>query len=312
MNREQYLLRLGVIKSHPDLEEITKNAYISSELQVYEDNLNDVGNRHRATSFFASNFPAGAKHCGRKAIYSLIDVPPKEPMSPFLRGIVEVGKSVEEQIVDRWIKAGIMLTGLDGDPKQIRFEDDETWLSGAADAVMDLRPKLDSVAPVDVKSKTSRILDEMIAGERSYDEKHYAQVQAYIYLCRKYHVEMGWEDLGLKPAKSGFIFYTSREEPTKTKQFYVEANDNLIDEAIVSLKDWKEHYLSGTLPERPKSWRWTFEPCKWCEFKKDVCKPDDKDGITDIQDSHAIEFSTNLRKDYDLEKTKEKVMNRWS
>ncbi len=311
MNREEFFLRTGLIKIHPDLEAITKKAYIDSEEKVWKDNLNDVGKRHITTSFFASNFPAGAKHCGRKAIYSMIDTPPKEPMSPFLRGIVEVGKSVEEQIVDRWVEAGIMLSGKEGNEKQIRFEDNETWLSGAADAILDLRPKLNSVVPVDIKSKTTKVLDEMIAGERSYDEKHYAQVQAYIFLCRKYHHEMGWNDLGLKPANSGYIFYTSREEPTKTKQFFVEANDTLINQAIENLKDWKEHYLSGTLPERPKSWRWMLEPCKWCEFKKDVCKPDDKDGIIDIEDSHAIEFSNNLRKDYDLYKTKEKVINRW-
>jgi len=152
----------------------------------------------------------------------------------------------------------------------------------------------------------------MIAGERSYDEKHYIQVQAYIYLCRKYHVEMGWQDLGLKPAESGYIFYSSREDPRKTKEFYVEADYNLINDGIETLHEWKKNFLSGDLPERPKSWYWTIDPCKWCDFKKHVCKPDYKDKVTKIEDSHAMTFTKELRKNYDPEKIKERVLSRWN
>lgn len=312
MNREIFLKQMGVLKGHPDLVKLTKEAYESSEHSLHQDDLNDAEGRHRTTSFFASSFPMAPRPCGRKAIYSLMDVPQAAPNSIFMRGVVEIGKAVEEQIVDRWIEAGLMLSGKEGNEKQIRFTDNETWLSGAADAVLDLRPSLNTVVPVDIKSKTTKVLDEMIAGERSYDEKHYAQVQAYIFLCRKYHVEMGWEDLGLKPAESGYIFYASREEPTKTHQFFIEADYELINDGINTLKDWKANFLSGELPERPKGWLWTLDPCRWCDFKRDICKPDHKAGVTHIEDSHAIEYTKKLRKNYSPEETKERVVARWS
>lgn len=312
MNREVFLKQMGVLKGYPDLVNITKVAYEDSEQKLYQNDLDDAQDRHRTTSFFASEFPMQPRPCARKALYSLMDVPQSAPNSIFMRGVVEIGKAVEEQIVDRWIDAGIMLSNNQGNKKQIRFEDNETWLSGAADAILDLRPSLNTVVPVDIKSKTTKVLDEMIAGERSYDEKHYAQVQAYIFLCRKYHIEMGWEDIGLKPAESGYIFYASREEPTKTFQFFIEADYTLINNGINTLKDWKANFLSGDLPERPKGWMWGLEPCKWCSYKRDVCKPDYKAGVTRLEDSHAIEYTKNLRKNYDPEKTKERVVERWN
>jgi len=318
MNREIFFKKMGVLKGYPDLVKLTEQAYIDLEHKVWKENLEDSPHgRPWHTSFHASQFPSQTRPCGRKAIYTMMDVPNAEPISPFLRGVAEIGKAVEQQIVHRWGFAGLTIGGsvalVEGsETAQIRFADDDTWLTGAADAILDLRPSCDTVLPVDVKSKTTAVLDAMIAGERSYDEKHYIQVQAYIYLCRKYHVEMGWQDLGLKPAESGYIFYSSREDPRKTKEFYVEADYNLINDGIETLHEWKKNFLSGDLPERPKSWYWTIDPCKWCDFKKHVCKPDYKDKVTKIEDSHAMTFTKELRKNYDPEKIKERVLSRWN
>lgn len=301
---------MGVLKGYPDIVKITNDAFISLEKKIWEGNLEDAPHgRPWHTSFHASQFPSLTRPCGRKALYTMMDVPNAEPISPFLRGVAEIGKAVENIIVDRWRHAGILLEI--SEEEQMKFSDDDTWLSGATDAILDLRPICDTVVPTDVKSKAIKVIDQMIEGERSYDEKHYIQVQAYIYLCRKFHIEMGWADLGLKPAESGFIIYAAREEPTKIKEFYIEADYELISEGIRTLQEWREDFKDDILPERPKSWMWTLDPCKWCDFKKHVCKPDYKAGITKLSESHAVEFTKNLRSNYDPDIIKERVLDRW-
>lgn len=316
MNLELFR-KFNVVKDHPDLDKITDQAYKDLEEKIWRENLESSPHgRPWFTSFHASSFPDMEKACGRKALYTMLDTPEPEPISPFLRGVAEAGKAIEYQIVYRWIKAGIMLgvkePKFDGAPiEQLKFEDPETWLTGSCDAVLDLRPEYKHVVPVDVKSKTQKVLDEMLSGQRSYEPKNYLQVQAYLYLCNKFHKEMGWEDMGLLPANGAYIYYVSRENPRSAKEFFVPINWDVINNGVEKLKEWQIHFIEQTLPERPKSWRWTEEPCKWCVFKKEVCKPDYKEKIQVLSESNAIKVATKLRKDYDYKEIRKEVESRW-
>lgn len=246
----------------------------------------------------------------------MMDPPPEKPDEGPWMGVAQVGSAVEEQVVYRWGRAGITVGGSvglwEGAPaKQLGFEHPETWLTGSLDAALDLRPEWPYVLPTDVKSKSMKVIEEMKAGQREYDASHYAQIQAYIWLCREYHDEMGWDHLGLEPAAGGTIFYVAREQPRKTVEFYVPFDEAFVSAGVARLKEWRAAFLFDGLPARDKSWRWTEEPCKWCDFKKHICKPDIKADATTLTGSHVVSRSKELNDQYDAEAIRAEVKRRW-
>ena len=316
--REDFFRILGVVTRGPKIDKYTEKAYEELEKEIWKKDLDSSPHgRPWHTSFHASSFPGHEKVCGRAALYTLLDIPPAGPIPPRLRAVAEMGKAAEYQIVYRWAKAGLLLGGPydnlnDGDPiEQVGFADPETWLTGASDAVMNLLPEWDSVLPVDIKSKSNEVVQAMRIGKQSYDLKHYMQLQGYIYLCNVFHEQYGWADLELKPAKGGVIYYVSRENPRFTKEFYVEANWTFIDSAVARMKEWKQNYLEDKLPERPKEWKWTEEPCKWCVFKRDSCKPDYKNDVKKLSESKSVTFAKRIRPRYNSEEKREEVLSRW-
>lgn len=317
MDRKSFFKHFGVIKDHPDLDKITDDAYKQLELKNWTENLNSSPHgRPWFTSFHASSFPDREKPCGRLALYSMLDVPQSEPTPNILVATGGIGQAVEYQIVYRWGVAGLTIGGSvplwDGaSATQCRFEDDSTWLTGSSDAILDLRPQLDYVVPVDVKSKNNEVVQEMRLGQRSYEEKHYLQLQAYLYLCNIFHRDMGWEAMGLKPAEGGYIYYASRQNPRIAHAFFIDIDRELIERNTALLREWRQNYLDNYLPPRIKDWRWTEEPCKWCPMKKHACKPDNKHKIETLEESHGVEFAKQLRPKYNFDEIREEVIKRW-
>jgi len=317
-SRTQFFKHFGIIGQAPDLDEITKEAYESLEDKIWKNNLNSSPHgRPWFTSFHASAFPDRDKPCGRLALYTMLDIPRPTPSPPFLVATGDIGKAVEYQIVYRWGLEGLTIGGSvplwDGaHMSQVKFEDDSTWLTGSSDAILDLRSRgVKHVVPVDVKSKKHDVVQEMQLGRRSYEERHYLQLQAYLYLCNLFHEDMGWGEMGLEPARGGYIYYASRQDPRTAHSFYIEIDWELIERGKELLSEWRTYLLEDILPARPKEWRWTEEPCKWCPMKKYACKPDNKDKIENLRDSHAVKFASELRANYDYDEIKEEVIKRW-
>ena len=316
--RNEFFRKLGVIRDGPHLAPLTERAMLQYEQSAWEGNLESSphGNPWH-TSIHASAYPGGDKACKRKLLYTLMDIPNEQPTKPKLRGQGEVGKAVEYLIVHRWAKAGYML-GVEtpafygAKMKQVGFEVPELWLTGSMDAILDIRPDWPAVLPVDVKTKDHDVIYSMQVGSRSYDERHYMQLQAYLYLCIRFHHEMGWDKLGLEPAVGGIIYYASRQDPTNTAEFYVPADAMLMADANAVIAATKQAFIEDELPPRPKDWKWTEDPCKWCDFKKYACKPDDKAKVTKLSESNGIEFAKSVREEYDPIKTREKVLKRWT
>jgi hypothetical protein len=123
---------------------------------------------------------------------------------------------------------------------------------------------------------------------------------------------MGWNELGLEPAIGGILYYVSRENPRNTFEFYFNANWPLINTALERLKEWKSYFLSDILPPRDKNWRWTEQPCRWCQEKKFVCKPDDKSNVSKLSESGALEWAQTIITSYNYDAIKEKVLARWT
>lgn len=315
ISRMQFFTALGVVKHGPQIDGYTHQAYVDLEIDIWK---NGRGNPHGHpwhTSFHGSQFPGADKSCGRKQIYTLMDTPNAEPAPPMLRATALMGQAAENQILYRWRKAGLLIAGegphKDGDPGiQLQFEDPDTWLTGSIDAVMGL-PDFKYVLPCDVKSKSKDVIDQMKLGQIGYYPEHYAQVQAYLYLCDKFYDTMPWKELGFERPVGAIIYYVSRDNPRHTREFYVGINWEYINRALDNLRQWRADFETGRLPGRPKDWKWTEDPCKWCPFKKNVCKPDYKDGVTELLASHQIKFAETLKPTYSEKEVREEVMKRW-
>jgi hypothetical protein len=319
LEREDFFRILGAATRGPRIDRKTEEAYEALEKEIWRKDLESSPHgRKWHTSFHASTFPGHDQVCGRAALYNFMDIPPAGPISPRLRAFAEVGKAVEYQIVYRWAKAGMLLGGpydnlKDGDDiKQLGFADPETWLTGSADAVMNLLPDWPAVLPVDIKSKNHDVVQSMKVGKVPYELKHYMQVQGYIYLCNKFHEEMGWDKLGLEPAKGAIIYYVSRQDPRFTREFYIDANWSFINSAVERMKQWRQMFVNDELPQRDPNWKWTEEPCKWCNYKRDSCKPDVKNGTVKISESRAVPFAKRIRPSYNLDEKIKDVEERWT
>lgn len=315
VSRTELFTRLGIISPGPNLDAITEQAYLLQEEKEHKSNVNRApGGR----AFYASMFPGGVdeKRCARHALYSMIGAPDPEPIKPAGRAVIEMGKAAEKQIVWRWGRMGLLLGGISVPDKeykymnQLAFQDPDTWLSGFADAVLDLRPRWSSVLPVDIKSKSHETVSAMRSGEKSYDPDHYKQVQAYLYLCRKYHEYLGWDKLGLEKAKAGMIYYVSRDNPRFTWTAFLPYDEAFVNAGIERLKEWKQDFLDDNLPERPKNWRWTQPPCQWCALKK-PCKQDIKEDVTRLSESNVVGLAEKMIDNYSIDRVREEVMKRW-
>lgn len=315
ISRKEFMVKTGTLSPGPDLDAVTEQAYLKEEEVAHKKNLaRPPGGR----AFYASMFPGGEdeRRCARQALYSMIGAPDPEPIRPAGRAVIEVGKAVEKQIVWRWGRMGLLLGGIKVPDKeygympQLGFSDPDTWLSGYADAVLDLRPRWKFVLPVDIKSKSHEVVRSMREGEKSYDPDHYKQVQAYLFLCRKYHDFLGFEKMGLKPAAGAIIYYVSRDNPRFTKQFYVSYDEKFVKAAVGRLTAWKENFLNDELPERPKEWKWTQPPCQWCPLKK-ACKQDVREDVAILSESNVVKLAHKLVPEYDIEKVRKEVIKRW-
>jgi hypothetical protein len=319
IGRRELLAALGIIRDGPHVDPHTERAYRNEETRLWRAMIDD-SERERGepwhTSLHMSSFPGDEKSCLRSMLYGLMGVPEVEPISPLGRSVMHIGRALEAQIVYRWHREGLTVTGAcpiyEGpEPPQTRFSMDEYWLTGSMDAALDLRPEWPYVLPIDVKGKDHEVVDKMRVGARSYDPEHYGQIQGYIHACRAHHEDMGWAAMGLKPAEGGVILYASRQRPRNTAEFYVPYDHVFATRALDNLKKIRAHFMANTLPERDASWRWTEAPCDWCPYKRDSCKPDTKAGVGELGNSTAIEFARSLQPTYDFSKRRKAVLERW-
>lgn len=301
ITREELFRALHIVEDGPNLDKFIEIAYKKFE----QDKLND---RWLTSAFYASNYP-GEKGCGRQALYKLMNIPEEEPsINSNGRAIMDAGKGIESSLVEKWQNLGILLNPY---PDQLKIEFDGLWLAGYIDAILNLYPDWDAVMPIEVKTKSEKVIEQMKVGAKDYDELHYNQLQAYIFYCINEHDKNGWGELDLKPARGGIILYISRDNPRNMVHFYVEADTELMLSANAKLGLWKQHFLNDDLPLRPKEWKWTQEPCKWCPFKKNICKPDHLEGIVKLSESHGVAFAKNIDPSYNLDNIRERISERW-
>lgn len=306
-SRKEMINKLGL--SVDIVEPILDKAYKIEEKQIWEKDLfSSPHGNHWHTSFHASEFPGDEETaCPRKAIYGLMNIPAPAPVERAGRAVMEAGLDIEDRIVKRFERAGVLLSEPPEAEHQTNFREDEAWLSGSSDAIIK-PPRMNRPYVVEIKSKYQRIIDEMIAGERGPDDQHINQVMTYISLANNYGKDY-WPDLD--DCIAGSLLYVSRDNPSITKEFKFTYDPDWWKKGKQRLIDWKTLYIDGKIPEKPKGFMWSKGACKYCKFKKHACKPDFQNDVTDISKSNAIDWAKEVWPDYDYETTRDKVLKRW-
>ncbi len=296
--RGELFQRLGLMK--PLVNPVLNAAYEIEEKQIWmEDLQSSPHGQHWHVSFHASSFPGDdPKACGRAAMYSLLNIPGQEPIDRKGRAVMEAGKDIEDRIVKRFERSGVLISASPDAEIQTGYKLKEYWLTGSTDAVIRLPPK-GRPHVVEVKSKDGEVVTKMQQGQKSYDDAHRSQVLTYI---------------GLSGTEDGSILYVSRNRPSETAEFRFTHNQDFMDKGFAKLSTWKYNFLEELLPPRDTSWKWTELPCKWCKFKK-VCKEDTKDekvnGPMRLELSKSIEFAKTIREDYNYFDIRDEVLTFW-
>jgi hypothetical protein len=346
---EELLRELGHLKGYaiPLIEE----AYEIVERKIWRENLARKPHGHDwHTSFHASEFPGDdPMACGRKALYTMMDIPAPEPFQPAGRAIMDAGLDAERQLVRRLYQAGLLL-GADPDKDhQVGFINRELWFTGNCDAPV-LPPG--SFAPEiwDFKGTDRDKLEMLRSGELEPSDKYIKQVKAYVGLawlqhkldersetsiwrwcwrcvdcdCLAFHdrpcpihPESTFYRQELDPCTKGSVIYFDRSQPIRAwnrggmVEFEVSLDREFMQKGLTALHDWKNSFVADHLPQRNKSWRWTEPPCKWCHFKK-ICKSDTKSVVTELSKSAAIDAAREINASYDYGAARKRVLERWS
>ena len=356
LSRGEFFSRIGMLK---EIDPLTTLAYRHAEqLEQEQPNQGAGGGSLWHVSFHGSAFPGdNPKACGRKAIYTLMDLP-RGKFSRKSRQLMDAGKDLEVQLVRRWYTAGMLLSAPPDARRQTEFEDREHWLTSTVDAIV-VRPRSPRPIVAEVKNVDGDAMEAMLRLIRGPNEDHVRQVKCQIGLA---HEQGSWpvrrcinsgalaillnhrdrpvmvcpihggekclEDKILAPVEHGYIYYVSRNDPDKTREFFFEYDPEFMAKGREQLAVWRKFFEAGLLPQthlkgkHPFGWNWTTDdsPCKWCPFGPTgsyVCKEDHQTAVKrgellPMADSLAVEEAREVRPSYDLDLVRAAVEARWS
>lgn len=312
LSRQEFFGRLQLLRV---LDPIVDEAYKQVEQETWANQTDDSPHGHPwHVSFHGSQFPGDdAMACPRASLYRMMDFAPEKPFNRHSRAVMSAGKAIEMELVRVWEAAGILLSASAGDAVQTGYEDPETWLTASVDAIL-LPPRWNKPLPVEIKSKYKKDLDEMLVGMRGPDEAHVKQLKVEIAFTRIIQQELA---PGLDLADHGYIYYLSRDRPSVNAEYRVDYDERFWEAGLARLKEWKGYYLEDVLPsidsskKHPMGWRWTYLPCRWCDFGQ-ICRKDFKEGVTQLSASTGIEASQKIRAHYDPAKARQRVQDRWA
>lgn len=303
-SRSELYSRMGLTKSTvgPLLDAIFE---IEETQRWREDLFNAPHGDPWHVSFHASSFPGDdPKACARKAIYGLMNIPDDKPVDMGGRMVMEAGKAIENSIVWRLARSGLLLSEAPDSAHQTGYVIPEIWLTGSPDAVINL-PKKRKPHVIEIKGKDHEVIEDMKQGKKLFDPPHRNQLLTYIGMTR---TTTWWPDLD--DCDDGTLLYVSRNRPGTTHEFHFNHDEDFMQKGFVKLAIWKEQFKEEELPARPKDWKWTEQPCRFCPVKR-YCKQDVKDKVTKLFDSNTIKHAKEVYGKYDYDKTYQKVIDRW-
>jgi hypothetical protein len=300
------------------------------------------------TSVYASRFPGGARSCDRRLAYELMNFARTEPMPAMVGATAAVGKAVEGYETNLLEIAGRLLSSGADSEDQIYIEDNDDWISGRLDIVT-LPAFWNRPLLTEKKTKDSDVVDEMRNLQRSYDPAHAYQTRVYIAIlrslskilwpaavvcrhtwrlaepgiepvldamvCRDHgiHADSGClQEIELQPLQDGVLSYSSRNRPNVKASWYFQHDEAWWQNGLERIRRMQEHFVQGDLPAHPFGGKqWSAPPCQYCDFKRNVCKPDHQAGVAKLSESHGVEWSQGVYGHYDPEAIRQAVLDRW-
>jgi hypothetical protein len=334
----------GLLDNFTPVESVLLSAYENEEREIWRKGF---GDKKGHTSFTFSKFPGDDPGvCGRAQVYNLLRPIEEKPLTPKTRMLFDEGTAIEHMFVKRWSNYGVLLSAdITGDDDfQTYFEDPECWATGNPDAIL-LPPFYTKSHVVEVKTteqgKIERMKNEpdfFIYSHRKYVRQLQVNIaEAHdkfshtVITCEKSGVliKNGQEKcaavhpgkcipkvLKVEPPDDGTLLYASREEPlTCMMSYYVPHDPSVIIEGKKRLKSWKEDFINGILPDHvdgTNSKKWTSGECRYCDMKSIACKVDFKNKTKNLKDSELIKYNKKMKPDYDYDKVRSEVLDRWS
>ena len=304
LSRGEFFSRIGMMR---EVDPLTSAAYrFAEKLEAEKPHKGAQADAPWHVSFHGSQFPGDdPKACGRRAIYSMLDLPRGQFSRPS-RQRMDAGKDLEIQLVRRWHAAGMLLSAAPDSPVQTQFEDPSVWLTSTVDAII-ARPR--SLRPIvaEVKNIDADTLDSMLRMIRGPHEAYVRQVKCEIglahehgpwtvtrcvnsgriaipigrrngsvvpLLCPEHGGDKCLEEVTLSPVEHGYLYYVSRNDPDITREYYYEHDPAFMEAGRKQLRVWRKFFEEGVLPatqttgKHPFGWNWTTDdsPCKWCPF----------------------------------------------
>lgn len=329
ITRREMYSRLQMLRL---LEPLTENALTDRELQTWRGDLDPGDEPHGRpwhTSFHASSFPGDEKGCPRQALYTMLNIPSEKPFSPKSRLMMEMGKTVEEEIVWGFHAYGILLSPPPSSPIQMGFVDPACWLTGNCDAVIE-HPRLKRPHVIECKMKYERDLQRMRVGIQGPDPKHVVQLKTYIAFLNLLSSHF-WPEL--PELRDGTIYYVSRDNPRVTAEFFIELDEEFREAGRLKLAEWKDWFERDILPSQlaevidkdrnskgqlvnskrhplGKNWKWGDLPCKWCDYGQ-ICRQDFKNDVVNLSESYALGHAKEIKGAYDYDDVREAVFAAW-
>lgn len=309
VNREEFYRALKTLDDQ-SVAGLIKQAY-EQDAQVKWSNMLTESPHGRPwnTSFHASSFPGDDnKSCPRSSLYTLMGFPPVEPFSYNSLTIMDLGKDIEKRIVTRLYMMGILLSAPPWEDVQTGFVDEAVWLTGACDAIVEI-PGMNRPHVLEIKTKSDEHIQLLKKGLATYDDPHRSQLLTYVSMANAVSSKL-WPDLD--PVVDGTLLYASRSNPTNMIEFAFDIDHSFYESGKEKLSQWREMFSNDVLPERPSDWRWSEVPCKWCKYKKEICKPDMKDKITKLSESNGIKWAKEIYGDYNTDEVMNGVSGSWN
>jgi hypothetical protein len=316
---------------------------------VFDRALPNEGHWH--TSMHVSSFSGDdPRACPRKLAYGLMAFADSEPLPQRVPAAGIVGTAIEDWLVSMLGYDGRVLSAKADAEHQIDFEDADHWLTGSPDLVV-LPRFWNRPLVVEVKSEKVERVSDMRELRRPPWPKHVRQCRGYVGLGSRISQDLWpasavckhtWrlaepgiepvldamvcpdhgihDDSGclqvidLLPINAGVVVYCARDNPEIRCSWYFEHDEAWFQKGLAVLRRVQEHFAHDLIPAHPFGGKqWSVDPCRFCEYKKFVCRQDTKEGIARLTDSHGVAWSKDVYGEhaYSPETIRRRVLERW-
>jgi hypothetical protein len=275
----QLVTALEDIGNEPTVEALLHEAYATAEKLERDDPHGYTWH----TSFHVSGLPLPGRGCARQLVLSLMDLPDTDPIDEQGRGIMDAGKATEALIVAKIATLHGVLLSSEDSWKQTSFAAEEVWLTGNPDAIVLLgsRAHVLEFKGADNENERKPKIKQLRSGLMKPAVDYWTQLQGYMNLVARHADRFP----GIDRCEDGSLVYFNRARPAERLVFGYERDEAYFDYALSVLAEARDAFIAEELPEQPFGGKeWGSDPCAWCQYKREFCKPAWKEGVKKLDD----------------------------